>query len=97
MVIAPAGVDLNAPSKRYPVLFHVYGGPQAPTVADRFQDGNYQWHQMLAQQGCFVVLCDNLASRGPGGGDSWGIHRNLGEVELRDLDGVTEATSPHMP
>jgi dipeptidyl aminopeptidase/acylaminoacyl peptidase len=86
MVIAPAGVDLNAPSKRYPVLFHVYGGPQAPTVADRFQDGNYQWHQMLAQQGCFVVLCDNRASRGPGGGDSWGIHRNLGEVELRDLE-----------
>lgn len=86
MIIAPPGLDLANPDKKYPVFFHVYGGPQNSTIANRFQEGNYWWHQYLAQQGYVVMLCDNRASRGPGGRDTWPIHRNLGEVELRDLE-----------
>ncbi len=86
MIIAPPDLDLKNPDKKYPVFFHVYGGPQNSTIANRFQEGNYWWHQYLAQQGYVVMLCDNRASRGPGGRDTWPIHRNLGEVELRDLE-----------
>jgi dipeptidyl-peptidase 4 len=86
MVILPPGVDMKNPDKKYPVFFHVYGGPQNSTISNRFQEGNYWWHQYLAQQGYVVMLCDNRASRGPGGRDTWPIHRNLGEVELRDLE-----------
>jgi len=86
MIIAPPGVDIRNPDKKYPVLFHVYGGPQNSTIVHRFQEGNYWWHQYLAQLGYVVMLCDNRASRGPGGRDTWPIHRKLGEVELRDLE-----------
>lgn len=86
MIIAPPGVDIRNPDKKYPVLFHVYGGPQNSTIVDRFQEGNYWWHQYLAQLGYVVMLCDNRASRGPGGRDTWPIHRKMGEVELRDLE-----------
>ena len=85
-VLLPADLDLAAPAKRLPVLFYVYGGPQAPTVQNAWPSGNYWWHQMLCQQGFAVVLCDNRAARGRGIKDTWAVRGDLGRVELQDLE-----------
>jgi dipeptidyl-peptidase 4 len=80
--------EVNAP--RLPVLFYVYGGPQAPTVSNAWQGGNYWWHQYLCQQGYAVVLSDNRSARGRGIKDTWTIHRDMGRVELADLEDAVD-------
>lgn len=86
MLIAPPGVDLEKPDRRYPVVIHVYGGPRHPTIKQAWQSTNYWWHQYLAQQGMFVLLCDNRSALGAGNHDAWKIYKDLGQVELRDLE-----------
>ncbi len=86
LLIKPPDFD---PQRKYPVLCYVYGGPQAPVVRDRWGGNNYLWHQMLAQQGYCVWLCDNRAASHRGIKHTWKVHRRLGEQELSDLeDGV---------
>jgi dipeptidyl-peptidase 4 len=72
--------------QRLPVLIHVYGGPQAPTVTNNWQQGNYWWHRALCTQGFAVVLCDNRSARGRGVADTWKVRGDLGRVELQDLE-----------
>lgn len=70
-------------TKRYPVLFHVYGEPWGQTSVDR-QVG--LWNIMLAQQGYVVI---NLDARGTPCllGSQWrkSIYRQIGRVNIRDL------------
>jgi dipeptidyl-peptidase-4 len=86
MIIAPPELDLKHPSKKWPVIIHVYGGPRAPTIRNSWQAGNYWWHQYLAQQGFVVVLCDNRSALGKGNTDTWKIYKDMGRVELMDLE-----------
>src|SRR5207245_670575 len=60
-IIKPKGFD---PSRRYPLLMNVYGGPGSQTVTDSWGGASYLWHQMLAQDGYLVASVDN---RGTGG------------------------------
>ncbi len=46
------------PSKKYPVLFQVYGEPASSTVQNSFGNGDL-WHQFLAQQGYIIMSVDN--------------------------------------
>ncbi len=48
------------PSKKWPVVVYVYGGPDAPTTSDRF-GGLY--HQLLAREGVIVFSIDGPASQ----------------------------------
>ena len=48
-----------APTKKYPVLMYVYGGPASPTVSDAWGGSRALWHQSLAAQGYVVVTVDN--------------------------------------
>jgi dipeptidyl-peptidase-4 len=87
------GVRLNAwimkppafdSTRRYPVLFFVYGGPGSQTVVDNWMGSQYLWHLMLTQKGYVVASVDN---RGTGArGRDWRkvIYRQLGVVETRD-------------
>ncbi len=87
------GVTLNAwlmkpadfdSTRRYPILFYVYGGPGSQTVTDAWGGSRYLWHLMLTQQGYLVASVDN---RGTGArGRDWRkvVYRQLGVVETRD-------------
>jgi dipeptidyl-peptidase-4 len=86
LMIKPPDFD---PSKRYPVFQHTYGGPAAPRVVDRWDGSRYLFHQLLAQQGIIVWICDNRSASGSGVESVWPIYGRLGELELRDIeDGV---------
>jgi dienelactone hydrolase len=82
VIIRPPNFD---PSKKYPVLYHVYSGPQSPRVRNRFQGKFYLWHQMLAQKGYVVWMCDNRSSSFRGKQGMWETHRDLGKNELADI------------
>ncbi len=75
---------------KLPVLFHVYAGPQAPTVNNAWAGSNYWWHQYLCSQGYAVVLCDNRSSRGRGISDTWKVYRDLGKIELQDIEDAVD-------
>jgi len=83
MLIKPRGFD---PARRYPVLCYTYGGPHAPQVRDAWPRFNGYFHQMLAQEGYLVWICDNRSASGKGLVSVQGIYRNLGELELRDIE-----------
>lgn len=76
-------VDFDS-TKKYPVLFHVYGGPGSQTVLDAWGGQQYLWHVMLTQQGYIVASVDN---RGTGArGHDWRkiIYGQLGVIETQD-------------
>lgn len=45
-------------SKKYPVLFYVYGGPGSQTVQNRWSS-RAGWYQMLAQNDIIIISVDN--------------------------------------
>ncbi len=86
MLIKPAGFD---PAKKYPVVIHIYGGPHAPVIGDRWGGTNFLWHQFMAQQGFVVFYFDDRSSAIPGHKYEVALHRQFGSVELKDhLEGV---------
>jgi dipeptidyl-peptidase-4 len=87
MMIKPPDFD---PAKKYPVLEFTYSGPHAPQVRNGWGSTTYMWHQMLAQQGYIIWICDNRTGSGKGAESEWPVYQNFGELELRDLeDGLT--------
>jgi dipeptidyl-peptidase 4 len=83
MMIKPPDFDT---SKKYPVMSFTYGGPHAPQVKNAWGGSNFLWHQMLAQKGYVVWVCDNRTASGKGAESEWPVYRNFGELELRDLE-----------
>jgi dipeptidyl-peptidase-4 len=75
--------DFDA-TKRYPLLFHVYGEPAGTTVNDAW-DSNYLWHLMLTQQGYLVASVDNRGTPQPRGRD-WRrcVYRKIGVLTSHD-------------
>ncbi len=67
------------PSKKYPILFYVYGEPAGQTVVDSWGDTDYLWYLMLTQQGYIVASVDNRGTPAPRGRE-WrkSIYRKIG-------------------
>ncbi len=87
MMIKPPDFD---PRKKYPVMSFTYSGPHAPQVRNAWGSTTYMWHQMLAQKGYIIWVCDNRTASGKGLESTWPVYKNFGELELRDLeDGVS--------
>jgi dipeptidyl-peptidase-4 len=87
LMIKPPDFD---PSKKYPVLSFTYSGPHAQSVRNSWGRDSYMWHQMMAQKGYIIWICDNRSASGKGVESVWPVYKNLGELELRDLeDGVS--------
>ena len=82
-MIKPPDFD---PRKKYPVMSFTYGGPHAPQVRNAWGATTYMWHQLLAQKGYIVWVCDNRTASGKGIESTWPAYKNLGELELRDLE-----------
>ena len=83
MLIKPTNFD---PSKKYPVLVFTYAGPQAPKVRNQFGGQWYLWHQMLAQQGYVIWICDNQSASYRSAKHVWPVHRSFGHNELADIE-----------
>ena len=86
-LVKPADFD---PSKKYPVVVYVYGGPHAQVVQERW-GGTSLFDQVLASNGFLVWAMDNRGSGGRGLAFESAILKRLGEVELKDqVEGISE-------
>jgi dipeptidyl-peptidase-4 len=86
VMIKPPDFD---PSRRYPVFQHIYGGPHAQQVRNAWGGTGYLFHQLLAQRGIIVWICDNRTASGKGAESTWTGYRRFGQTELQDIeDGV---------
>jgi dipeptidyl-peptidase-4 len=74
------------PRRKYPVYQHTYGGPHAPQVKDAWGGTGYMFHQLLAQHGIVVWICDNRSASGKGAQSAWPAYKRMGELELQDVE-----------
>ena len=81
VLFKPADFDST---RKYPLLFFVYGGPGNAEVEDQW-GGYYLWHTMLTQKGYLVAIVDNRGTPAPLG-RAWrkAIYGQLGVLETRD-------------
>ena len=85
-LIKPSNFD---PSKKYPVLVYVYGGPHAQMITNSWLDGANLWMYWMAEQGYLVYTLDGRGSAERGFTFESQIHRQLGTLEMEDqLTGV---------
>ena len=85
-LIKPSNFD---PSKKYPVMVYVYGGPHAQMITNSFLDGANLWMYWMAEQGYLVFTVDNRGSDNRGFAFESVIHGRLGVNEMDDqLKGV---------
>ena len=68
-------------SKKYPVLFQIYGGPAAASVSNSYR--RLSWYY-LAQNGIIVMAVDHRGSGHFGKKGEALMHRNLGKWEMFD-------------
>jgi dipeptidyl-peptidase-4 len=88
IVMYPPGFDST---RKYPVLFHVYGEPAAQTALDAW-NANDGFHQFVAQQGYIVATFDNRGTPAPKG-RAWrkSVYRRIGVLASEDQAGVARA------
>jgi dipeptidyl-peptidase-4 len=81
LLMKPADFDST---RKYPLLFFVYGGPGNAEVEDQW-GGYYLWHTMLTQKGYLVAIVDNRGTPAPLG-RAWrkAIYGQLGVLETQD-------------
>jgi dipeptidyl-peptidase-4 len=81
-ILKPKGFD---PARRHPVILHVYGGPGAPRVLDRW-DGSLSFNQLLLKEGYVVASIDNRSATAASRADETSVARRLwSDGELGDL------------
>lgn len=86
MMIKPPNFDER---KKYPVMEFTYSGPHAPQVRNAWGGATGMWYQMLAQNGYVIWVLDNRTASGKGVRSEYGLYKNFGESELKDLeDGI---------
>ncbi len=73
------------PSKKYPVLIYVYGGPGHQTVNNSWADSDYWWMQLLAQHGIISVSINNRGSGAQGEVFKKMTYLQLGKYETEDM------------
>ncbi|HEV2198522.1 MAG TPA: DPP IV N-terminal domain-containing protein [Bryobacteraceae bacterium] len=78
-LIKPPGFD---PSKKYPLMVDVYGGPHEQSARDAW--AGVTLDQVFAQRGYLVWQMDNRGTSGRGHAFERAIYRDLGKVERED-------------
>ncbi len=79
-IIKPVPFDST---RRYPVVFAIYGGPGSQQVYDDFSTSG--WSQWLAQQGYLVVGLNNRGTNNYGSPFMKIVYRRLGKWESHDF------------
>ncbi|WP_439483159.1 S9 family peptidase [Cyclobacterium plantarum] len=89
----PGGISLNGymikppafdPSKTYPLLLYVYGGPGSQNVMNAWGSTRDWWHQHLAAEGYVVACVDNRGTGGRGKAFKHSTYGQLGNLETQD-------------
>jgi dipeptidyl-peptidase 4 len=73
-------------TKKYPIVFYVYGEPAAQTVEDRYGSGfNFLYKGDMAEDGYIYMSLDNRGTPAPKG-RQWrkSIYRQIGRINIRD-------------
>ena len=80
------------PSKRYPMIMHVYGEPASQTVMDNWGGNGRLFHRALADAGYIVVSVDNRGTPAPKGA-AWRkvVYGAVGELSAKEQAGAAQA------
>lgn len=85
-MVMPVGFD---PSKKYPTIVYVYGGPHAHNVDARWHYCSRSWETYMAQKGYLLFCVDNRGSENRGKAFEQVTFRHLGIEEMKDqMEGV---------
>ncbi len=85
-MVKPIGFD---PSKKYPTVIYVYGGPHAHNVDATWHYGSRSWETYMAQKGYLLFILDNRGSENRGKAFEQATFRHLGQEEMKDqMQGV---------
>ncbi len=86
-LMKPPGFD---PSKKYPLVLHVYGEPASQSVKDLWGGKRYLWHRMLTQHGYVVACFDNRGTPCPRG-RAWrkAAYKRVGTLASEDQVAAT--------
>lgn len=80
-MVKPIGFD---PSKKYPTVIYVYGGPHAHNVDASWHYGSRSWETYMAQKGYVLFILDNRGSEHRGKEFEQATFRQLGQEEMKD-------------
>ncbi len=72
------------PSKQYPLLVYVYGGPHSQMVTGSWRGGIRMWEMLMAQKGYVVYVQDNRGTQNRGAAFEKAINRRCGQAEMAD-------------
>ncbi len=85
-LIKPKDFD---PSKKYPVIVYVYGGPHSQMVQNTYMAQLRRWEMYMAQRGYLVYVQDNRGTSNRGAAFEKAIHGQCGQAEMADqIEGV---------
>ena len=85
-LIKPKDFD---PSKKYPVIVYVYGGPHSQMVQNTYLAQLRRWDMYMAQRGYLVYVQDNRGTENRGIAFEQAIHGQCGQAEMADqIEGV---------
>jgi dipeptidyl-peptidase-4 len=85
-IIKPPNLD---PSKTYPVIVYVYGGPDVQNVTNAWDGAAFLWREMMAARGYIIFSLDNRGAYGRGHAFETPLYHQFGKTELADqLAGV---------
>ena len=72
------------PTKKYPTVVYVYGGPHAHNVDASWHYASRSWETYMAQKGYIVFILDNRGSENRGLEFEQATFRQLGQIEMQD-------------
>ena len=79
------------PTKKYPVILYVYGGPHSQMVNDSWLGQIRLWEMYMAQRGYIVYVQDNRGTENRGAEYEKAIHDFCGQAEMGDqVAGLSE-------
>ena len=72
------------PTKKYPTIIYVYGGPHAHNVEASWHWQSRSWETYMAQKGYILFILDNRGSENRGRDFEQATFRQLGQIEMQD-------------